>query len=144
MIGPAPMRVAVLLLAILAITFAAISSEHGFWVDQMPGPGLLCFAAAVLLLPVLAAIYWAAPLADDEHGFDRKTLLALPLICIYAAIVPYTALVPATVLLILLWVRFFHGQSWLRAGILSVCLVAGFAVLFRGLGTLMPLFPDWS
>lgn len=145
MIGPAPMRIAVLLLAILAITFAVISAELGFWVEQMPGPGLLCFAAALLLLPVLAAVYWAQPLADDEKGFDATTLLTLPLICIYAFVVPYTALVPGTILLVLLWVRFFHRQSWARAAVLSVCLVAGFAILFKGfLGAPIPLFPDWS
>ncbi len=145
MIGPAPMRVAVLLMALLAVTFAAISSELGFWVDQMPGPGLLCFAAAILLMPVLAAIYWAPPLAEDEKGYDATTLFALPLICVYAAIVPFTALVAGTILLVILWVRFFHGQSWMRAIILSVCLVAGFAVLFKSLlGAPMPLFPDWT
>lgn len=68
MVGPAPLRVATVMLAILAITFAVMSVGLGFWVDEVPGPGLLSFIAAFLLLPVLAAIFWGQPQADDEAG----------------------------------------------------------------------------
>jgi hypothetical protein len=145
MVGPAPLRVVALMLAVLAVTFAVGSVGLGFWVDEIPGPGLLSFATAVLLLPVLAALFWSSPIAEDEPGFDFATLFALPLICVYALVVPYAGLVPGTIVLVVLWVRFFHRQNWLRAATLAVCLVAAFAVLFKFLlAAPIPLFPEWS
>ncbi|HEU5068211.1 MAG TPA: tripartite tricarboxylate transporter TctB family protein [Sphingomicrobium sp.] len=144
MVGPAPLRFAAVMLAILAGVFALISVGLGFWVDEVPGPGLLSFIAALLLLPVLAAVVLGQPQPEDEQGFDRRTLFALPLLCVCAIVVPYAGLVLGSLGFSVLWVRFFHRQTWLRAVVVSTALVCAIALLFHGLAGPIPLFPEWS
>ena len=138
-----PTPVATLLLAAAAAVFVVGAMRLGFWTDDGPGPGLLPFAAGVLLLPLLViALRERVP---DETPFRAAPLGAICLTCFYAAALPYLGFAIATVLLIVAWVRLFHGQGWVRAVTLSLGLTAASTFLF---GTLlkvpMPLFPPWS
>jgi putative tricarboxylic transport membrane protein len=138
-----PTSIATLLLAAVAVIFVVGATRLGFWTDDGPGPGLLPFAAGVLLLPLLLVALRERVL--DETPFRAAPLGAICLTCLYAAALPYLGFAPATVLLIIAWVRLFHGQGWVRAIALSIGLTAASIFLFETLLKVpMPLLPAWS
>ena len=138
-----PTPVATLLLAAVAVVFVVGARRLGFWTEDGPGPGLLPFAAGCLLLPLLLlALRERVP---DETPFRAAPLGAICLTCLYAAALPYLGFAIATVLLIVTWVRLFHGQGWLRAVMLGIGLTAASTVLFAMLLKVpMPLLPAWT
>ncbi len=137
-----PTRVAALLLAVLALTFGVGGLRLGVWVDGTPGPGLLPFAAALLLFPLVVLMLREENAAEEP--FRAAPVAAIAISCLYAALLPRAGFIVATVILVLAWVRFFHEQSWLRAALISICLTAAGVGLFGvALKVPMPLFPAW-
>jgi putative tricarboxylic transport membrane protein len=138
-----PTRVAVVLLSTLAVVFAVGAYRLGFWNDEMPGPGLLPFAAAALLLPLLAVVWREC--VPEEEPFRGSPLAATALTCAYAAVLPYAGFLLPTVILVVTWVRMFHRQGWGRAVLLGTGLTALATILFAVLLKVpMPLWPGRS
>lgn len=124
-----PSVIAALLLAALAAVFLHGGLRLGLWVDGGPGPGLLPAIVAAAMLGLIAAMLFTA--LEDDGGFKREPLIAVALLCGFALMAPRTGIVAPTVLLIFAWVKLLHGQSWLRAALLSVALTAAGIGLFR-------------
>jgi putative tricarboxylic transport membrane protein len=138
-----PTGTATLLLAATATVFAVGAVRLGFWTEDGPGPGLLPFAAAVLLLPLLVLVLRERII--DEEPFRATPLAAILLTFVYAATLPYLGFLLPTLVLAVAWVRMFHGQGWWRAVTLSVALTAAGTFLFAVLLKVpMPLLPAWS
>jgi len=137
-----PTPIAILLLAGVAIGFAVGARQLGFWTEDGPGPGLLPFVVALLLLPLLVvALRERVP---EEEPFRAMPLAGIVLTCAYAAMLPYLGFLLPTLLLIIAWVRLFHRESWLRCTLLGVGLTAAGTVLFDVLLKVpMPLLPGW-
>lgn len=137
----APSRVATAVLAVVAVAFAVGGWRLGFRDDDGPGPGLLPFAAA-MVLAVLLVLMQREPAGPEETPFRLRPLIGIALCAAYAAAAPWIGFVPATLVLVAGWVRIFHGESWLRCGLLAAALTGAGVLLF---GTLlrvpMPLFP---
>ncbi len=137
----APTYVAAAMLAGLAILFGVGAFKLGFWVDDAPGPGLLPLAISLLLLPLLF-VASREPIPSDETPFRGSPLVAIVFTVIYALVLPRTGFVPASIVLLLVWIRLFYGQGWIGAIICSSALTAAGVVIFNVLLKVpMPLFP---
>ena len=64
----APTHVGALMLGALVLVFGVGAFKLGFWMDEMPGPGLLPMAAAVLLVPTIAVML-REPAPAEETPF---------------------------------------------------------------------------
>lgn len=137
-----PTRVATAMLAIFGTVFGVGALGLGLWQTDMPGPGLLPFATALLLLPLIYFVLREP--VPDETPFKSTALKAVVLTCGFAAVVPYTGFALGTFMLVVLWVRFFEKQSWVRAGLVGGSLVvAGIIVFSVLLHVPIPLQPVW-
>lgn len=140
----APTYVAAAMIAALAVLFGVGSFKLGFWVDDAPGPGLLPLVIALLLLPLLF-VALREPIPSGETPFRGSPLVAITLTGIYALALPYAGFVPASILLVLVWIRLFYRQGWVGAVICSTALTAVGVVIFNVLLKVpMLLFPVWS
>lgn len=139
----APTYVAAAMLAALAILFGVGAFKLGFWVDDTPGPGLLPLVIAILLLPLLF-VAMREPIPSGETSFKGSPIVGIMFTVIYALALPHTGFVPASVLLLLVWIRLFYGQGWIGAITCSAALTAAGVVIFNVLLKVpMPLFPVW-
>jgi putative tricarboxylic transport membrane protein len=139
-----PSYVAGLMLGALALVFCIGAFRLGFWGDDGPGPGLLPLVVGALLLPMIV-IALREPIPDDETSFKIPPLLAIALMLAYAIALPRTGFVPATLVMLVLWVRGFYRESWFRAVACAVCLTAlGLFIFSYLLQVPMPMFPEWS
>jgi hypothetical protein len=137
-----PTSIAALLLITLAFIFGVGGYRLGLWSDNTPGPGLLPLAAALILLPLVGLMLREDN--ADQGPFRAAPLSAVILMCIYAAVLPRAGFLLPTFVLVLAWVRIFHGQGWVRASLLSMCLSAAGVGLFGVLLKVpMPLVPGW-
>ena len=144
MIRIVPSYVAGLMLGLLALVFCVGAFRLGFWGDDGPGPGLLPLVVGALLMPMIV-IALREPIPEDESSFKISPLLAIALMLAYALALPRTGFVPATLVLLLLWVRGFYRESWFRAMACAVCLTAlGLFIFSYLLKVPMPMFPEWS
>lgn len=140
----APTYVAAAMLAALAILFCAGAFKLGFWVDDTPGPGLLPLVIGLLLLPLLF-VALREPIPKDETSFRGSPLVAIVFTVIYALALPHAGFVPASIILLLVWIRLFYRQGWVGAVICSTALTAAGVVIFNVLLKVpMLLFPVWS
>jgi hypothetical protein len=136
--------VAGLMLGLLGLVFCIGAFRLGFWGDDGPGPGLLPLVAGALLIPLIA-VALREPGPQDESAFKVQPLLAIALALAYASVLSRTGFVPATLVLLVLWIRSFYRQSWLRAAICSVCLTAVGIFIFNVLLKVpMRLWPELS
>jgi putative tricarboxylic transport membrane protein len=136
-----PITVAVALIAIVAVAFGVASWKLGFWTDDGPGPGLLPFATALLLAPVLFLILREK--FDDSERFHPLPLAAIIALCVYAFVLPYLGFLIPTVVLIVAWVRWLEQQSLIRGLVISAFLVAfGWVVFVYLLKVPMKMLPD--
>jgi hypothetical protein len=139
-----PTYVAAAMLAALAILFCLGAFRLGFWVDDTPGPGLLPLVIGLLLLPLLF-VALREPIPSGETPFRGSPLVAVLLTVIYALALPYTGFVPASVILLMIWIRLFYRQGWIGAVVCSTALTAAGVVIFNVLLKVpMLLFPGWS
>lgn len=137
-----PVTVAALLIAAAAVAFGIASWKLGFWNDDGPGPGLLPFAAAILLAPVLLLILREQ--FDESERFHRAPLAAIIALCAYAFALPYLGFLIPTVVLIVAWVRWLEQQTLLRGLIISVFLVVfGWIIFVYLLKVPMKMLPGW-
>jgi putative tricarboxylic transport membrane protein len=144
MIRIVPSYVAGLLLGLLALVFCVGAFRLGFWGDDGPGPGLLPLVVGALLMPMIV-IALREPIPEDESSFKIPPLLAIAMMLAYALALPRSGFVPATLVLLLLWVRGFYRQSWFRAVACAACLTAlGLFIFSFLLKVPMPMFLEWS
>lgn len=144
MIRIVPSYVAGLLLGVLGLVFCIGAFKLGFWVDDSPGPGLLPLVVGALLIPMIV-IALLEPIPADETSFRIQPLLAIALILAYALVLPRIGFVPATLLMLALWIRGFYRQSWLRAAVCSVGLTGlGLFIFSFLLKVPMQMFPELS
>jgi hypothetical protein len=130
------------MLAGLALVFGAASFKLGFFVDGVPGPGLLPLGAAALLLPLVVVALAAKPIAEEEFRLGLAPLLGIVALLVYAALLPKLGFAPGTAVLMVLWARFLHGRSWLEAIVFAAVIVALASGVFRVLlGVPLPLLP---
>jgi putative tricarboxylic transport membrane protein len=135
-----PITVAVALIAIVAVAFGLASWKLGFWTDDGPGPGLLPFAAAVLLAPTLLLILREE--FDSGERFHPAPLTAIITLCVYAFALPYLGFLIPTVVLIVAWVRGFEQQSWTKGLMIAAFLIAvGWVVFVYLLKVPMKMLP---
>lgn len=138
-----PTKVTTLLVAVMAFGFALASVRVGFWTVDGPGPGLVPFTAAVVLLPLLIVVLRER--AAPEEPFRAIPIAGIAIGCAYAAVLPYAGFALPTVLLVVIWARVFYRQSWTRAAALGLALTLVSAVLFgKLLKVPLPLVPGWS
>lgn len=96
------------------------------------------------MIPTIA-LALREPIPDDENSFKIQPLVAIALILAYALVLKRAGFVPATVIMLILWIRGFYHQSWLRAVICSVSLMLlGLFIFGYLLKVPMPLFPELS
>lgn len=138
-----PTPIATLLVAATALVFAVGGVRLGFWTVDGPGPGLVPFSAAVLLLLLLIMVFREG--VAGEEPFRATPLAAIVIISAYAVVLPYTGFVVPTMALVVIWARLFYRQSWTRAVALGLCLTLVGAALFSMLLKVpLPLAPPWS
>jgi cell division protein FtsW (lipid II flippase) len=125
-----PPIVAASLLTILGLVFAVGGVRLGLWADGGPGAGLLPTTAAVLLLTLVLAMMLTSTGEKDER-FRREPLIAIGLCCAYAFLAPRIGVVLPTFLLVAIWVTLLHGQSLLRACLISAGLTAAGVLIFH-------------
>jgi hypothetical protein len=144
MIRIVPSYAAGLMLGALGLVFCIGAFRLGFWGDDGPGPGLLPLVAGALLIPLIV-VALREPVPEGETAFRMPPLLAIGLALVYALVLSRTGFVPATLVLLVLWIRGFYRQSWLRAAICSVCLTAFGIFIFNVLLKVpMRLWPKLS
>jgi putative tricarboxylic transport membrane protein len=144
MIRIVPSYVAGLMLGLLGLVFCIGAFRLGFWGDDGPGPGLLPLVAGALLIPLIV-VALREPVPEGETAFRMQPLLAIVLALVYALVLSRTGFVPATLVMLVLWIRGFYRQSWLRAAICSVCLTAFGLFIFNVLLKVpMRLWPELS
>jgi lysylphosphatidylglycerol synthetase-like protein (DUF2156 family) len=132
------------MLGALGLVFCIGAFRLGFWGDDGPGPGLLPLVAGALLIPLIV-VALREPVPEGETAFRMPPLLAIGLALVYALVLSRTGFVPATLVLLVLWIRGFYRQSWLRAAICSVCLTAFGIFIFNVLLKVpMRLWPKLS
>ncbi|MBX3519209.1 MAG: tripartite tricarboxylate transporter TctB family protein [Xanthobacteraceae bacterium] len=137
-----PVNVAAILIAAVAVAFGIASWRLGFWTDDGPGPGLLPFVTVCLLFPILFLI--VREKFDDEERFKADPLVAIIMLCVYAATLPYLGFLVPTVALIVAWTTIFERQNIVRGIVLSGFLVAcGWVIFVYLLRVPMPLLPVW-
>lgn len=124
-----PSYVAALALGALGLAFCLGAFRLGFWTDDGPGPGLLPVAVGALLIPLLI-VGLREQVTESETPFEIKPLIAIGATAAYALIVPLTGFVPATLMLLMVWIGGLYRQSWSRAAVTSVCLTAGGILIF--------------
>lgn len=138
-----PNYVGCALLAALALVFCIGAFDLGFWTDDGPGPGLLPFAAGIVLLPLLA-VAMREPIPDDETSFKVEPLGAIVLMLLFAVALPWTGFAVATFVMLTLWIRLFHRQNWKRALACAAGLTVFGFVIFRILLKIpMQMFPEF-
>jgi putative tricarboxylic transport membrane protein len=143
MIRIVPSYFAGAMLGLLGLVFCIGAFRLGFWGDDGPGPGLLPFVVGALLLPMIV-VAMREPVSDAETSFKIQPLLAIGLMLAYAIVLRRTGFVPATLVMLVLWVRGFYRQSWLRAVMCSVGLTGlGLLIFSHLLKVPMPMFPEW-
>jgi hypothetical protein len=130
MIRIVPSYVAGVILGLLGLVFCIGAFRLGFWGNDGPGPGLLPLVAGALLIPLIV-VASREPISEGESPFSLPPLLAIALALIYALALPHTGFVPTTLVMLILWIRGFYGQSWLRAVICSLCLTAFGILIFN-------------
>ena len=139
---PVPLYLAGAMLGGLAFDFGAASFRLGFFVDGVPGPGLLPLGIAALLLPLVVVALASKPIAEEEFGLGLAPLLGIVALLVYAALLPKVGFAPGTAALMIVWARFLHGRSWLEAMVFAAVIVAAASVVFRLLlGVPLPLLP---
>ena len=139
---PVPLYLAGGMLAGLALVFGSASFKLGFFVDGVPGPGLLPLGAAVLLLPLVVVAVASKPISEEDFGLSWAPLLGIGALLVYAALLPKIGFAPGTGVLMILWARFLHGRSWFESIVFSAVIVAVASVGFRVLlGVPLPLLP---
>jgi hypothetical protein len=144
MIKIVPSYVAGLLLGVLGLVFCIGAFKLGFWGDDGPGPGLLPLVAGALLVPLII-VALREPIPQGETSFKLQPLLAIGLALIYALVLSRTGFVPATLVMLALWIRGFYRQSWLRAAVVSVCLTTfGLFIFHILLKVPMRMWPELS
>lgn len=137
-----PITVAAALIAVVAVAFGFASWKLGFWTDDGPGPGLLPFAAAILLAPALFLILREE--FDSSERFHPRPLAAIIVLCIYAFALPYLGFLIPTVVLIVAWVRWLERQSLFRGLIIATFLIVfGWVVFVYLLKVPMKMLPGW-
>lgn len=138
MLQPTPFMA--MMLTIIAVVFAFGGYSLGLWQDEMPGAGLLPFATALVLLPLVARIFFERPV--DETAFKRRPLVAVLLLACYAATLPTLGFIIPTIVMITLWIRALDEQPLPSAVIVAVVLTLAGAFLFVTLLQVpMPLLP---
>ena len=103
MIKIVPSYFAGLLLGALGLVFCFGAFRLGFWVDDSPGPGLLPLVVGALMIPMIV-IAMREPIPADETSFKIQPLVAIALILAYALILPRIGFVPATLIMLTLWI----------------------------------------
>lgn len=124
-----PTMVIAAMLCLLALVFGVEAFQLGFWVDDNPGPGVLPLVASVLLLPLSILSLRERP-SENATGFSGYSFLAIVVLIAYACAVPYGGFVLPTLVLIALWCKIFHRQSWLRSILCSASLTIFGIVIF--------------
>lgn len=143
MIGrAASVRIAAAGLLLLALLFGAGSFQLGFRQEGVPGPGLLPALTSVLLLPIAGRLLLRPSILPGAEPLRAAPLLALAVLAVYGAVLPYGGFVAPTVVFLVLWVVAFHRRPLRRAVVLAVLLSAGAVALFHLLlGVPIPLWP---
>ena len=127
---------------LLALTFGFGSFQLGFRHEGVPGPGLLPLLTSVILLPVGVRLLLRPSLLPGAGPVRAAPLLALALLAVYGAALPYGGFVAPTFVVLVVWVVAFHRRPLMHAIVLALLLSAGAAALFRPLlGVPMPLWP---
>jgi hypothetical protein len=130
------------MLAALAVAFGAGAFKLGLTAEGLPGPGLLPLVTSVLLLPLAVRLLVAPHTLGPAQALHRTPLTALAVLAVYALALPRAGFVLPTLILLVAWIRVFHGRSVTSSIAVSVALTAGAVVLFRiALGVLVPLWP---
>lgn len=138
-----PVAVAVALIAAVAVAFGVASWKLGFWTADGPGPGLLPFAAVVLLAPVLLLILREE--FDSGERFHPRPLLAIIVLGVYAFALPYLGFLIPTAALIIAWVRWLEQQNFVKGLIIAVfLLICGWVVFVYLLKVPMKMLPGLS
>ena len=140
--GPVPLYLAGGMLAGLALVFGAASFKLGFFVDGVPGPGLLPLGAAALLLPLVGVTLASKVIAEEEFSLSWAPLLGILALLVYAGLLPKVGFAAGTLVLMILWARFLHGRSWLESILFAAAIVGLASAVFRLLlGVPLPLLP---
>jgi hypothetical protein len=124
-----PTTLAAIVLAAGGLVFAVGGVRLGLWEDNGPGPGLVPSLAAILMLGLIAALVVGR--AEAEEPFRREPILAIALCFAFAVLAPRVGVVIPGVLMIAIWVKSLHGQTWLRAFALGIGLVAAGIGMFH-------------
>ncbi|MEV0806637.1 tripartite tricarboxylate transporter TctB family protein [Micromonospora sp. NPDC050200] len=107
-----------------------------------PGPGLWPTIVAVLLVVSGAAIVARARRTTDTEAFTRGTgvvLVGAASLALYAFLFELVGFEIPTVLVLVLWLRFFGRESWRTTALVSLLTTAALYALFiTALGVPLP------
>jgi hypothetical protein len=137
-----PARLAAAILGALAVAFGAASWKLGYWVQGVPGPGLLPLGTSVLLLPAVFFLLRTPLAPDDETTLSKTALLGLALCGGCALVMPWLGAVLPAIALATLWMRLFGRRPWPSSLFMASVMVAALALLFiAALKVPVPLWP---
>jgi hypothetical protein len=137
-----PARLAAVILGLLALGFGVASWSLGYWIDGLPGPGLLPLGTSLLLLPAVVVLFRAPPEPDDEASLSPRSLAGIGMCGACALAMPWLGIALPGWALGLLWMRWFGARSWLAAGAAAALIIGALAGLFVvALKVPMPLWP---
>lgn len=126
-------------LGLLTLWFAGDLGLGGL---RDPGPGLWPTIVAVLLVLTGVVIIVGAGKSTDTEAFTRGTAvvgLGIASLVLYTALFEVIGFEIPTVLLLVLWLRFFGREKWRSTVIVSVVTTAAaYLVFIIGLGVPLP------
>jgi hypothetical protein len=137
-----PVRLSALALLAISLAFGVGSLRLGLWANGIPGSGLTSFIGSLLLLPISIGLLRAEPGGADREPLQWTPLFGAVAFAVYVAAWQVIGFLAATFLLLLVWVKGLHRQSWLAAAVTSVAVCAAIGFLFvRLLNVPLRLWP---
>ncbi|GAB3807525.1 tripartite tricarboxylate transporter TctB family protein [Micromonospora zhanjiangensis] len=118
---------------LLGLVTIWLAKGLGFGTLTEPGPGLWPMLVAVLLVFAGVAIMLGVRRAKDTEAFTRGTtvvVIAAASLAVYAFLFELVGFEIPTVLLLVLWLKFFGREGWRSTAVVSVVTTAAVYGLF--------------
>ncbi|MBM0237024.1 tripartite tricarboxylate transporter TctB family protein [Micromonospora sp. ATA32] len=140
--GPGHAVLAGVVPVLLGLVTMWLARDLGLGTLTDPGPGLWPMIVAVLVLLTGVGILLRARQATDTEAFTRGAVvvvIAAASLALYAFLFELVGFEIPTVLLLVLWLKFFGNENWRTTAVVSVvATAAAYALFITALGVPLP------